>query len=396
MEPPSQHTILILQTPPSALCGIDLISFTTSPQFRGIKGLPSGWHFIFTSSTASLSARHGTWVRAEPRSSGSGDVIVKNWDQEREELVDERDQAEVLRLKANLGSLWNKHLTPYRQSASETTNGGGKQDWEYLTNCLTEPLLSRVTGGNWNNWSLTTASSAKQDIDRIPGFEEDSMTNHGEKELQFLPIDLRRTWRYGAVGRERTDAAKDRSWALRDLIQNFCSDGKENEILGELQLTFLATLTLGNYSCMEQWKRILNLVLTCQVAVRERPEFFVRFLGLLKLQLQHCNDVEGGLFDLADQGVSLLNKLLKGFRRGLEDLFGDHDSPVKNEYAELESFMKTEFGWQLDDSYVRSGKLQLEDGEEVEMDINDLEGEDERGEYAPVVVTFDDGSASTT
>lgn len=390
----NQPIILLLNLPPSSLCGIDLLSFTTSPKFQGIKEIPPGWHFIFTGVTASLSIRHGTWLKLEQRRTAPPDVVIKKWDPETESLADVRDDAEVTRLKANIGSAWSEHLAPYRQSAADTAKNRSQgveitagEDWHALTDCISSGLLSRITGGGWNNWSITSASSATQDLDDIPALStQESQDHHPQQLLNFLPINLKQTWRSGAVGRERTDAAKDRSWALGDLLQNHCTHGGEAELIGEMQLTFLMVLTLANYSCMEQWKRILGLVYTCQAAVEERPGLFIRLLSLTKLQLQHCNDVEGGVFDLSDEGGAMLKGLLKTFRRGLEDVLGDEESAVRDQYDELESFVKTELGWELGDSYVRRGMVQLEDGEEVELEVDDMTGEDERGEYAPVVV----------
>ena len=45
-----------------------------------------------------------------------------------------------------------------------------------------------------------------------------------------------------------------------------------------------------------------------------------------------------------------------------------------------------EHGWELDDSFVKQGMLQLEDGERVEMDVGGFEEENESGEYAPIIV----------
>ncbi|KAI9673418.1 MAG: hypothetical protein M1817_002880 [Caeruleum heppii] len=390
-------TALILNLPPGYLCGIDLLSFTTSPRFLGIKGLPPGWHFLFTSATTGLSVRHGVWFRVEAPDSGPPDLAVKRWDPHKEELLEEKDKVELSRLEASLKSIWRERLTPYRQAlppASETVHNEEAQvtrrnDWIHLTDHIAPGLLTRMTNGEWNHWPFTSTSSAKRDMDRIPGLSEEVSATLPEKSLNFLPINLKETWRSGAVGRERTEAAKDRSWALGDIIRNHCTDAAETEIIGEMQVTFLMVLTLGNYSCLEQWKRLLNLVLTCQTAAKERSDLFARVLQVLRLQLQHCDDVEGGLFDLSDEGGSMLKQLLRTFRRGLDEVFDSQPSPVKDHFAELEAYLRTGHGWELGDSYVRSGLLELEDGERVEMDMNDLEDEDERGEYAPVVVDLE-------
>ncbi|KAH0535983.1 hypothetical protein FGG08_007120 [Glutinoglossum americanum] len=397
MDVPYMATILLLNLPPGALCGMDLLSFTTSPRFRGIRLLPKGIHFIYTGATTFLSVRHGVWIDPETSGTGPGETIIKIWDIGKEELVSEEDQAEQLRWKASIGGSWREHLTPYRQSIGGVDTSGsaaaGEEGkiWGPLVDCITPSLLSRITGGQRNDWTLSTSSAMKQDMEDIPGLGEHS-TIRQEKELNFLPINLRQTWREGAIGRERTEAAKDRSWALGEIVAKHCS-GDEKEVVGEMEFCFLMVLTLNNFSCLEQWKRLLNLVFTCQRAVKDREDLYMRILRVLRLQLQRCNDVEGGLFDLTDEGGAMLIQLLKGFRRGLEDVYENEGSGVRDEFGILEAYAQREFGWELNDSFVRKGVLELEDGEQVEMELNELEGEDERGEYAPVIV-YPDGNGN--
>ena len=52
----------------------------------------------------------------------------------------------------------------------------------------------------------------------------------------------------------------------------------------------------------------------------------------------------------------------------------------------LEGWLKEELGWELNDNFVRRGLLELEDGEQVEVEAGEMEEEDERGEFAPLVV----------
>ena len=168
-------------------------------------------------------------------------------------------------------------------------------------------------------------------------------------------------------------------------------EGEEKEIwgrelLGEMQVCFLMALLLANYSCLEQWRRILGLVLTCRDAVRERTDFFVEFLRVLRMQLRHCGDVEGGLFEISDDGGAFLKGLLKGFKRIVDEVFGFAEDELKREMDVLEEYLSREWGWEIGDSFLRKGIVQLEDGENVELEMDELEGEDERGEYAPVVV----------
>lgn len=396
MDPSTiNNCVLLLNLPPKALAGIDLLSFTSSPRFRGIKNIPPGLHFVFTASDSTLSVRHGAWFYVTP-GVGSPQVFVKKWDESAEDLVAEASQTEVLRHKANLGSIWKDGLTPYRQSVQEGDSGAEEgwseesTDWAKLTSQVTPTMLSRICGLNPDHWNLTSASSATQDLDEIPGLETSNSMLHPEKELRFLPIDLKKTWREGATGRERTEAAQDRSWFLGDLIDNHCQAGdlrgRENEILGELQFTFLMVLTINNNSCLEQWKRLLRLLLTCRQAVKQRSHLFLDFLKCLRIQLGHCADMEGDLFDMNDVGGGFLKPLLGQFRKALDEFDGKWKADLVDELEDLQDYMQKEFGWEPEGSYLKRGMLELEDGERVEMEVNGADADDELGDYAPAIV----------
>ena len=190
------------------------------------------------------------------------------------------------------------------------------------------------------------------------------------------------------MGRERTEAVLDRSWALGEVEERFKSEEEGGDVvMGGMEVCFLMVLTVANYSCLEEWKRILGLVLTCRRAVRAREGWFTALLRLLRMQLERGGDVEGGLFDMSDEGGGYLKALLKGFKMILGQVFGEGEGEeVKGEMEDLEDWLKGEYGWELSDSFVRKGMLELEDGEQIEMEVEDMEGEDERGEYAPVIV----------
>lgn len=298
--------------------------------------------------------------------------------------------------------MYEKRLTPYRQSAVEGEATAEDNKWEWLTEHVTPGLLTRFTRSE--EWTIGSTSSGVQDRDEIPGLstQEARSVIGEEKELGMLGIDLKRTWREGAVGRERTEQARDKSWVLADVVAKCVPEvsgegmkvGEEEEkwksvILGQMEVCFLMVLTLANYSCMEEWKRILGAVLTCERAVWEKPRFFAAFIRLLKKQLERVDDVEGGLFDMSDDGAGFLKGLLKGFKRTLGQKsgdVGDRADDVEEEYLEVEKWVKEQYGWELGDEFVRKGTLQLEDGEMVEMETGEMEGEDESGEYAPVIV----------
>lgn len=447
-------TILIPALPQKTFIGINLVTFTSTANFHGIRDLPSGWNFLYSGSTEALSLRSGGWfyvggggtaaaaagnkggelaLRAE--SAPAPEVFIWKWDPDTETLIplkggDDAERKEVLRYKANLGVVWQagglfrfrSRVTPsqtkpqteqdeHTQEEEEEQENEGRRNWTGLTCYLSPSLLSRITGepevdaDARPRWMVTSASTAQEDSDDIPGLASSNPAEtetrpcangtlaKQERDFAFLPVELKRTWREGATGRERTEAAQDRSWALGDLIKRYSntdttqSDEKEGEsqILGELQFTFLMALTLLNFSCLQQWKRLLQLILTCRSAIAEREVFMRDVIRLLLLQLQRCDDLEGGLFAIdADEGGEFLQGWLVKFARSVDEVGAG--SAVKTELDKLGAWVKDEYGWELHpEGIVRRGMLRLEDGEEVEMDVPDDEDE-ETGEYAATVV----------
>ncbi|KAJ5081730.1 hypothetical protein NUU61_009994 [Penicillium alfredii] len=464
-------TILLPQLPPKTLVGIDLITFTSTTNFHGIRDLPHGWHFLYTGTTESLSLRCGAWFYVgDLRTAGNGrddstalvaahsqnttpEIYIWRWSSESEALDtlkhgSDADRQEAMRYKANLGATWQSGgLFRYRSRVSPSlltaqpgsgqtvqkqdededgeTEESGRRDWQGLTDRISPSLLSRIVGSpeldvdGRPRWAVTTASTASRDADNIPGLDPstegpDGVSETGgeqERAFGFLPIDLKRTWREGAVGRERTEAAQDRSWALGDLI-NRCSaeameDGQtgETQLLGELQFTFLMVLTMMNYSCLQQWKRLLELILTSKQAITDREGFMSDVLRLLSLQLQRCDDVEGGIFEIdGDEGGDFFRKLLMKLRASIDEILGnDVQSAVKSELEKLDAWVKEEYDWELHrEAIVRRGMVQLEDGEEVELEMDGHDEDEETGEYAPLVVDLggsgmpDDGNLQDT
>lgn len=408
-------TILLPNLPPKTFIGIDLVTFTSTANFHGIRDLPPGWHFIYSGTTEALSLRSGGWFYINGEKAEQ-EILVWKWDTDTETLVPLSTQQDALYYKANLGTVWTrgglfrfrsrvtKGLTTRKQSTEthnqyeeeeeEEEEKEGREDWRGLTQWLSPTVLSRIIGtppvhdaDARPSWLVSSGSSAARDSDEIPGTETDAE----EVEFSFLPIDLKRTWREGAIGRERTEAAQDRSWALGDVIDQAATaageTGKgEEHVLGELQFTFLMALTLLNFSCLQQWKRLLELVLTSRRAVVERAGLLCDVLRLLRLQLQRCEDLEGGLFalDAADEGGTFLRAWLVKLARSVDET--NASAAVREELQTLGNWVHEEFGWDLrPEGMVRKGLVQLEDGEEVELEM-DGDEDAETGEYAPVVV----------
>jgi A1 cistron-splicing factor AAR2 len=409
-RPRSSPTVVLQTLPPKTFVGIDLFSFNSSSSFRGISALTPGPHFIYTGTDASLSIRHGHWFHIDsPSSITSPQTLTWHWNPKLECLQKVQETSlEITR--ADFGQLPDRGLVSYSDladaSRQQYENGRGSdigavatvQQWADLTSYVTQGLLNRLVStpsssnpaDHASPHHVSSVSSATVDVEHIPGLSSSESQLENDMPLTFLPIDLKRTWRDGAIGRERTESVLDMSWYLSHLMDSLSADGDRKigaaQILGELQFCFVAVLTLANWSCLQQWKRILGLLLGCRRAVEEIEQYFVEVLRVLRLQMGCCEAVEGGLFEFREEGsTGWLRSLLGGFKSGVKDSHGGR-GPLWEEIGKLEGFMEETFGWEFSGNVLKRGLLELEDGERVDMDMNEADEEDETGDYAPVVV----------
>jgi A1 cistron-splicing factor AAR2 len=123
------------------------------------------------------------------------------------------------------------------------------------------------------------------------------------------------------------------------------------------------------------------------MALDEVEEYFVQVLIVLRLQMRHVDDVEGGLFDLRDENASSwLRSLWARFRAVVDEAPKGEMEMLKKEVANLQKLFEDKYGWQSERDLLRRGMLELEDGEKIEVTMAGADEEEETGEYAPVIV----------
>ncbi|KIW57062.1 hypothetical protein PV05_05666 [Exophiala xenobiotica] len=414
-------TILIVSLPAKTFLGLDLVSFTSSPNFHGITKVPPGLHFLYTGTDASLSIRHGRWLHIVP----STPPQVLQWDPATEtlDLLDPN----CAPARSAINSLSSRGLVDYTALQDATSDLASRDasanspapdaetgderadstDWPSLISHISPHLLTRVLS---TNWAISSISSAPSDTESIPGLSHLEASNAlHQSPLNLVPVNLKQTWADADIGRTRTDRARDRSWYLSHLVDTVTLAGKDKavgarEILGEVQFCFLMVLTLANYSCLEQWKRLLSVLLTCQAALDEVQGYFVEVVRVLAMQVRHFDDVEGGMFEMREEGGSAWLRSVWGrLRAVVEDAFsrGEDEAEgkgkgkgtskvgeqgLKKEVENLQKLFEDKYGWTSEKDVLRRGMLELEDGERIEVSMAGVDEDEETGEYAPVIV----------
>jgi A1 cistron-splicing factor AAR2 len=442
----SGDVIIVTGIPPGSFFGFDTVGMNIGKDghFDGIRDLPAGAHFIFGGSSSVASTRTGFWIMSDQRASGvRGEIHVKRWDKYSETLAEEISQAEIRIQKENVPNVFNR-LMPYQPTSTSlgsinlgqepqllTKDMGTAKDpimWHRLTSAIKGAMLTRITSHGWNNWQITSTDDykpmgykptdsrndssmkvAQESLDRL-----EQLTSK-DRVLSFAFPQSAHTFSENVTGRQRTEQAMDTSAHIMAVITDRCTFEDEDEVIGELQFCFITGMLLGNMACIEQWGHIVKVVFKAFRLSMDKPVFFRKIVEAIHAQLTYNEDgLEGSVFgkqysiyqkweekltlQTIDYDGNLENDLkliLTIFKSRLnEQLLGrgasltDEQSSVGKAFEDLESWL-WKWGWDLRGNYLRSGKIQLEDGEFVDAELGDFEQEDERGEYAPVIVDLE-------
>ena len=215
------------------------------------------------------------------------------------------------------------------------------------------------------------------------------------RELTFAFDQHSKTYSAQRIGAERTLEATDATSHILSVVDDPTSPLLEDEVVGELQLAFDTGVHLGNEACMDQWwYMLLKLILKAYTLPTRRPTLATNLLRTISSQLTYGSDwLDNPLLETGDPQARELRLSLIIYKRRLEEQLAGASSPeltaVGATFSRLESVV-TEFGWDIRAEYLRKGKVVMEDGEEVELEMKELQAEDERGEWAPEVVELDE------
>jgi A1 cistron-splicing factor AAR2 len=411
--------IVVTGVPAGIFFGYDTVSFTIDKggHFHGIREVPSGPHFIYGGSTSEMSTRNGFWMVSKQKRAGeAGEIFHKRWDKSTETLEEETGANTIEEQKQNLPAIYNK-LLPYSTKAVNKPEQGtgntqshshhGLKTWNSLTLAITGPLLTRITGQAGNAWQVSsndegkqfsrTASKSPPAIENTgtPTFDESIMNN--ERFLDFLFPRGSRIYSEQVTGRMRTEQAMDSTAFIEGVIKNHSSGGDFDQIIGELQFCYITGIVLGNITLMEQWGHEIKLLLKAFHLAMEQPALFRGIIKSIHAQLMYDEEeVDGSIFDHDEYLQNDVKLALTVFKSRLEEQMSEVGESKTQEHAQLEkAFEELEawlqkWDWELSGNYLRSGRIQLEDGEYVDAELKEMEDEDERGEYAPVIVEMEE------
>ncbi|CAM9741404.1 unnamed protein product [Ectocarpus sp. 6 AP-2014] len=298
-----------LGVPPGVEFGIDLNSYKTGPQFKGVKMIPPGLHFAHFGTGEG--EKQGIFFR-----SSAGSVAATQWDTSAEDLVDAQTclpdgavralRESVLRLE--MDKSLGPH--PFEQQAA----------WLNLTNCVTDSVLERcgVPAGAKVLAGSSAAEPGEPGGEGVPsgrGVEESkgdggsggrqrgsrrgmgaAASAAGMAGRQIVPHfpHVGRVARYCEVPVRGGCAFGPKKWTKRNMDGSealrmwIAADfgGSWVELLGELQLSFVLFVSLSSLGGFRLWQALSALLCRCGDALKTDPALFTAFIRMLHAHLK--------------------------------------------------------------------------------------------------------------
>ncbi|KAG5518324.1 hypothetical protein PMAC_003121 [Pneumocystis sp. 'macacae'] len=181
--------------PDGTLFGVDGHSWLTPPGFSGLSGLSPGihwaWYAVRTRGTAHCGFPQGFFFCI-----AAAEQLCWRYSSASEALERAADCAAA------------------PQTVFPAASGRAAL-FPALLSCVTCTLLDEVLSPPWEVTGAT-ASYLDEPLPGLPGAAGD---------MRLLEIELGRTWRPGAVGREVTDGFLDKSWELERVVGTECGGG---------------------------------------------------------------------------------------------------------------------------------------------------------------------------
>ncbi|KAG4305730.1 hypothetical protein PORY_000640 [Pneumocystis oryctolagi] len=220
-------SFLVFDLPPGVILGVDGHTWTTGRNFCGFRGLSEGLHWVYYAREVLHGFSQGFFFLM-----GFSEQKVFRYKEDREMLLEEgggeigfglEDPRLILFPAAACaeGVLGPQQGAEERLCSEKTHIAGQIALFPKLISLITCKMLNEALPPCWH---VTSATSSYLD-EVLPGLPDVET----EPAMQLLRVELRRTWRSGAVGLEVTEGFFDKSWELQRIIDDvtqflYCPD----------------------------------------------------------------------------------------------------------------------------------------------------------------------------
>ncbi|XP_076451650.1 protein AAR2 homolog [Babylonia areolata] len=346
--------LVLLDMPEGSEFGIDFNSWNVGPNFRGMKMIPPGLHFVYYSAVnreKEAGLRSGFFHNFRKQ-----EIMVKKWDSFLEDIKpDVASPEEVSRFEENKKEM-DRFLAPYPYESYKK--------WVSLTKHITadiaatlQPECGTITSVAQFVSEPSTSQSRKREAeteameaersqpttpdrhhqpcmeDRLPKMK----TVRGTK-IRYSKIPKQK-YPDGASPAEVTKFSIDSSFQLDRMLQSRYSDNPAG-ILAEVQFAFICFLVGQNYDSFEHWKWLVHILCTSDSALVALPSLFVDFIGVLHFQIREIP--QDFFVDIVSQN-NFLTGTLHEFFSNLDSQ--EVDSKLRSRGLKFRQHLTEKFQW---------------------------------------------------
>jgi A1 cistron-splicing factor AAR2 len=270
-------TFIFINPPPNLEFGIDFNQWTVGPNFKGLKLISPGLHFLHYHL---LSSNQTGFISGFFHRFEEDQVIVWKWNASIEDWQPEEDVEQLKRVNDSVANQEMDRFLGY-----PPLNPTSK--WHGLSHLISGRILDQIMPNTKSISAMTTSSlhsqlwseARKADLDLLSAAPLLTDNLDGKKFVNFTPISLKLSFPPNSTPDEITKHSLDKSYLLDITIdQNYHSP---LDLLGELQLSFIMFHLGQFYDGFEQWKVLVSLICNCKQAVPKYESLYVEFVGFL-------------------------------------------------------------------------------------------------------------------
>ncbi|KAJ9562097.1 hypothetical protein OSB04_007257, partial [Centaurea solstitialis] len=355
--------LLFLDVPQHTLLGIDTQMFSVGPNFKGIKMIPPGPHFIYYSSSnrvgSEFSPMIGFFLDLNP-----SEVVTRKWDPQEERLVKVLEEEEERYARAVQGLEFDRYLGPYTLSRFG--------EWKTLSNYITKTTIERIEpiGAEItvihepdileNSCKTVMEEALSEQLKRSNISRSDDKV---EKRGCYYTEIPRLIKKKGVLGQELTFLNLDKTNLLESILMKDYG-GDEDLLLAELQFAFVAFLMGQSLEAFLQWKAFVNLLFGCTEA----------FIKVLYYQLKYAfqkehtdaNDAAKGPLTLLDDSFLSSDSFLQHLCKEFFSLVFEAevvDGDLLSWTRKLKELLERSLGWVFPEENTGDGICYEEDDE---------------------------------
>lgn len=346
--------LIFLDMPEGSEFGIDFNSWNVGPNFRGMKMIPPGIHFVYYSAVGQYDKQAGprsgffhNFVRQE--------IVVKKWDVYLEDIKTDVPSADEIARYQDTKKDMDSFLAPYPYDSYKK--------WVSLTKHITPQIAMDLQPECGSVCSVaqfvsqpSTSQSRKRDAE-TEAMETETKNPSGDRKQRSCLDDklpkmkavkgtkirytkiTRQRYPSGATPARITKCSIDSSFQLETIIKERYA-ANASGFLGEVQFAFVCFLVAQNYDSFEHWKRLVHTICTSDEALQMRAKLFLDFIGVLHFQIREIP--EDFFVDIVSQN-NFLTATLQEFFSNLESQ--EVDATLRSRGLKFRDHLTDKFKW---------------------------------------------------